>query len=265
MRTTKLLLLAGLALPSVAVAQLPITFNPRSIALGGAYTSLARGWEAALSNPAMLAAVGNPSITIGLPSVNVETGSNTYTFSDFRTYANKTLNAADKAYLLHQVTKNADSALTLRTIFGAAPFGISLGRFALATYTTGNMDMSMGADAVELALYGNAHRSGPGQFFTAHGSGGSGWAASVLAGSFAWPVMNSPMGRLTVGATYKKVLGHAMAVGGELSSHFQVNPQFTANVAGQAIYTDEGGNNCGSRSFSLSASGDPCSLNAGAG
>src|SRR5512132_3989876 len=111
MRTTKLLLLAGLALPSALAAQLPSTFNPRSIALGGAYTSLARGWEAPLSNPAMLAAIGNPGFTLGLPTANFETGSNTYTFGDFRKYANRTLTDADKAYLLNRITQD-DSVLT---------------------------------------------------------------------------------------------------------------------------------------------------------
>lgn len=263
MRTTKLLIAGLVVLPTALAAQLPASFNPRSLALGGAYTSIARGWEAALSNPAMLAANGRPGFTLGLPNVSYETGSNTYTFGDFKKYANRTLNDEDKAYLLNRITQD-DSVLTIRNVVGTAPAGLSIGPFALAWYTTGNVDFSMGADAVELILYGNAHRAGPGEFFTARGSGGNGWAASTIAGSFALPVANLPLGRLAVGATYKKVLGHALGRGAELSSRFQVNPSFAVNAAGHGIYTDVG-TNCGSVSFSLSASSDPCSMNAGAG
>ena len=262
MRTTTLLI-AGLALPTALAAQLPATFNPRSIALGGAYTSLARGWEAALGNPAMLAARGRPGFSLGLPNVSFETGSNAYSLGDIQKYANRTLSDEDKAYLLNQITLD-DTALTLRMVPGAAPFGLSIGPVAIAAYTTGYMDMSMGADAVELILYGNAHRAAPGDLFTARGSGGNGWAAPTLAASIAFPVANLPMGRLAIGATYKQVLGHALGRFAETSSSFQVNPTFAISAAGHAIYADMG-TNCGTMTFSLSSSTDPCSLNAGAG
>jgi hypothetical protein len=259
---TRVLVLAALALPSALAAQLPASFNPRSLALGGAYTSIARGWEASLSNPAMLAALGRPGFTLGLPNVGLETGSNSYSLSDFRKYANRTLSDEDKAYLLGRITED-DSALTLRTIAGAAPVGLSIGPVAFAAYTIGYMDVSMGADAVELLLYGNAHRSAPGDAFTARGSGGSGWAATTLAGSIAFQIAQLPMGRLAVGATYKRILGHSLGRASETSSSFVVNPQFQVSAAGHAVYTDR--SDCGESSFSLSSSSDPCSLNAGAG
>jgi hypothetical protein len=253
-----------MVLPTALAAQLPATFNPRSLALGGAYTSLARGWEAALSNPAMLAAAGRPRFSIGLPNVGVETGSNTYSFSDFRRFANSTLDSADKQYLIDEIRRDGDSALTLRTIVGAAPVGLSFGPIAVAAYTTGYVDLSMGADAIELILFGNAHRSSPGEFFTARGSGGSGWSATTLAASIALPLANLPLGRLSVGATYKHLLGHTLGRAAEISSRFQVNPTFNVNAAAHAIYTDQG-TSCDTRSFSLSASDDPCALNAGSG
>lgn len=260
---TKFLLLAGLALPTALAAQLPATFNPRSVALGGAYTSLARGWEAALGNPAMLGARGRPGFTLGLPTGAVELGSNTYSFGDFRKYGDADLTDADKAYLLNRITED-DSTLTLRTIVGAAPIGISIGPIALAAYSTGAVDLSMGADAVELALYGNAHRSGAGQSFTAAGSGGNGWSATTIAASIGLPVANLPLGRLAVGATYKLQLGHTLGRAAETSSSFQTNPNFQVNAAGHAIYTDYGAN-CDSHRFSLSSETDPCTLNGGAG
>ncbi len=243
MRRT-VLFLAGLVAPAALLAQLPTT-SPRSLALGGAYTSLARGWEAVSWNPALLAARGRPRFTLGLPQLSFEFGSNSYGFGDFRKYANRTLDAADKAYLLGKI----DTSLTVREILAVSPVGISIGRFAFTAATSGDMDASLGKDAVDLALNGNAHRSGPGEYFTARGSGANGWAATTLAGSFAWPFQTS-LGRLALGATYKRVIGHFIGRAAETSSSFQVNPAFDVSASGHTIYTDY------SRAYRLSGPGD---------
>lgn len=243
MRRT-VLVLAGLVAPAALPAQLPTT-SPRSLALGGAYTSLARGWEAVSWNPALLAARGRPRFTLGLPQLSFEFGSNSYGFGDFRKYANRTLDAADKAYLLGKI----DTSLTVREVLAVSPIGISIGRFAFTAATSGDMDASLGKDAVDLALNGNAHRSGPGEYFTASGSGANGWAATTLAGSFAWPFQTS-LGRLALGATYKRVIGHFIGRAAETSSSFQVNPAFNVSASGHAIYTDY------SRAYRLSGPGD---------
>lgn len=229
------LALAGLLLPAALCAQLPDP-STRALALGGAYTSLARGYEAVAWNPAMLATSGRPGFTLGLPHLTVEFGSNTYSFGDARKYANHFLDDVDKQYLLDQISLD-DSVLTVRDITGISPIGLSIGPFAFSAGTTGDLDFSLGRDAVELALYGNAARSGPGEFFTARGSRARGWAATTLAGSFAH-AFRVPAGRLSVGVTYKKVIGHALARAAETASSFQVNPVFDVSAAGHAIYTN---------------------------
>ncbi len=234
MRRT-MLALAGLLAPAVLSAQLPDP-SPRALALGGAYTSLARGYEAVAWNPAMLSATGRPGFTIGLPHLNLELGSNTYSWKDFRTYANHFLSDADKQYLLGQIGLD-DSVLTVRNITGITPIGLSIGSFAFAAGTAGDVDLSLGRDAVELALYGNAGRTGVGEFFTARGSRGRGWAATTLAGSFSH-AFRIPAGRLSVGVTYKKIYGHGLARANETSSSFGINPSFAVTAAGHAIYTN---------------------------
>lgn len=233
------ILLAGLLVPATLSAQLPDA-STRALGMGGAYLSLARGYEAVHWNPAMLAVEGRPSLTIGLPQFNFEVGSNTYSTSDFQKYANKTLSDADKQYLLGRIGVD-DSVLNIRTLAGLAPVGISIGPFAFSAGTAGDVDFSVGRDAIELALYGNVRRSGAGQFFTAKGSAGRSWAASTFAGSFAH-AFSIPQGQLSIGVTYKKVYGHFLGSAGETSSRFVVNPQFSANATGHAIYTDYPGN-----------------------
>jgi hypothetical protein len=162
------LVLAGLLLPATLAAQLPDP-STRALGMGDAYPSLARGYEAVYWNPAMLAALGSPGFTIGLPHVDVEVGSNVYGFSDFKKYANSYLTDADKQTLFSKL--GSDSALTIRALGGVAPFGLSIGPFALAVGSQVQGDLALGKDAVQLALFGNASRTGAGQFFTAAGSG----------------------------------------------------------------------------------------------
>ena len=177
------LVLAGLLVPALMQAQLPDP-STRALGMGGAYSSLARGYEAVAWNPAMLAAVGRPGFTLDLPHVNVEFGSNAFGLSDVRKYANTFLTDADKATLLGKI----DSTLTLRSMFGATPFGLSVGPFAILVGTAGQMNFGVGKDAVRLALYGNAPRVGSPSLFTAQGSNGRAWAATTIAGSFALPM-----------------------------------------------------------------------------
>lgn len=252
------LVLAGLLVPALLQAQLPDP-STRALGMGGAYTSLARGYEAVTWNPAMLAVVGRPGFTIGLPHLNLELGSNAYGASDFRKYANSFLTTADKQTLVDKIS-SPDSALTLRTLVGVAPFGLSIGPFALMVGSAGEGELSVGKDAVRLALYGNASKTAPNQFFTALGSQGRGWGATTAAASFALP-FPLLIGRLSVGITGKYTVGHFLASAGDIGTRIAVNPVFSATEAAQAIYTDYA-KHCGS--ISPFASGS-CGGNAGHG
>lgn len=249
------LVLAGLLVPAALAAQLPDP-STRALGMGDAYTALARGYEAVFWNPSLLAAFGRPGFTIGLPHVDVEVGSNTYGFADFKKYANSFLTDADKQALLDKIT---GSTLTIRTLVGAAPFGLSIGPFALLVGASGEVDGSVGKDAVRLALFGNAPRPGTSTTFTAAGSTGRAWAATTAAGSFALP-FQIPLGRLSVGATYKYVIGNFIGTASDLGTQVAFNPLFTATEASQAIYTNYQ-TDC---SFQVTGTG-PCGGKAGNG
>jgi hypothetical protein len=223
------LALALLLAPTVLAAQLPNS-SLRGLALGGSYTVLARGYEATAWNPAALGARGNPGFTIGLPAAQLFFGSNSYGLSDFTKYAGTTLTPADKSYLLGKI----DTSLDLRTSIGISPVGLSISHLAVSIGTATDMTLGLGKDAVDLALNGNASRANP---FTAAGSHGNGWGATTLAASIGLPIA-LPLGHLSVGATYKKIWGHALGQAAELSSSFSVNPSFNANATGHAVYTN---------------------------
>ncbi len=224
--------------PSALAAQLPNN-STRAIGLGGSYTVFARGFEATAWNPAALGVRGRPGFTLGLPQASLEFGSTDLGFSDFRKYADKFLTAQDKADILAKI----DTALGVRTIAGFSPVGLSIGRFAISVGAAGFEDARLGKDAVDLALNGNAGRSGSGQFFTAAGSRASGWAATTAAASYGMPLVTSSLGRITIGATAKLIWGNGLARGAETSSRFQINPAFQVHAAGHALYTDYSGAN----------------------
>lgn len=229
-----MLALAGLiAAPASLGAQLADA-STRALGLANAYSTQARGYEAPFWNPAMLAAPRRPGFTIGLPHVLIETGSNTYNFSDFRRYRERYLTDEDKRYLLDQISLD-DSVLSVRTVAGISPIGISIGPFAFTAGTATDMDFGVGRDAVELALFGNAHRSGPGESFNFRGTSGGGWAATTLAASFAQG-FRTGLGHLALGVTYKRVYGHFLGRASERFSQFSVNP-FVAQAQVHAIYT----------------------------
>jgi hypothetical protein len=229
------LVLAGLLAPALLSAQLPDP-SPRALGMGDAYTSLARGYEAVAWNPAMLATWGRPGFTIGLPHVDVEFGSNSFGLSDVHRYSNSYLSAADKQSLLDKIT---GSDLTIRSLVGAEPFGLSVGPFALMVGASGEVNAGLGKDAVRLALFGDAPQNGTLSSFTAAGSNGFAWAATTAAGSFALP-FRVPLGRLSVGVTYKYVIGNFLGSATDLGSQASFSPLFSETETGQAVYTNYG-------------------------
>ncbi len=249
--------LASLLMPAMLKAQLP---NPstRALGMGEAYTSMARGYESVFWNPAMLATEGNPDFSISLPHADLEFDSNIYSFSDFRRYANHYLSSADKQTLMNKLAP--DSSLTVSTKFNASLFGFSAGNFAFEIGTSGQGDLSVNSDAMQLLLYGNAGQTGPGQFFTANGSKGHAWAATTAAASFALPFYLQK-NVLSVGITGKYTIGHFIGSAEDLGSRINANPSFSATEEAQTVYTSYGGN-CTSINF---LKGGNCGGKAGAG
>lgn len=229
------LVVAGLLIPQVALTQLPDP-STRALGMGDAYTSLARGYEAVFWNPSMLAALGRPGLSIGLPHGDLDLGSNSYGSSDFRTYARKYLTNADKQTLLDKIT-SSDSTLTIRTAFGVAPFGLSIGPVGLAVGVAGEADLALGKDLVDLALFGNVRRLAPGQVYTDRASIGHSWGATTAAASLALP-FSLPVGHLSVGVTGKYVIANMLAAGSDIGLSLGANPVFQGQAQTQALYSD---------------------------
>jgi len=228
----RLMLAAVLAAPSLLAAQVPGS-SARAVGMGGAYSALAQGYEAVGWNPAMLASSHQSGLSIGLPQGRFELGNNAFSISDFRTYADKDLSDADKQYLLGRVV-NDDSTWAVRGNVGVQGLGVSVGHFAVTLSASAGLTASANRDAVDFALNGNGAFSTPGNFFNLAGSGGNGWGATTLAGSYAM-TLPTGIGRLAIGGTIKRVWGNFQGVARDNGS--QVSPDTIAAV-GQSLYTD---------------------------
>ena len=217
-----------LLVPAALAAQLPDP-SIRSLGMAGANSAVATGWEAVALNPALLAASGRPGWSLGLPRIQTEIASNAWGMSELRTYGGKTLSDADKQALLDQI----DSTLDTRAQFGVTPIGLQIGPFALSIASAGDLQANVGKDFAELLLFGNAHRTTP---FTLTGSRADGWAATTAGLSYAMG-FRTGAGRLSAGATFKKVWGNGLGSGREITSTITSTPNFNARLVGHTVYT----------------------------
>ncbi|MBI4501829.1 MAG: conjugal transfer protein TraF [Gemmatimonadetes bacterium] len=226
-----------LAISPAALAQLP-SFSTRSVALGGGYTASARGFEAIAWNPALLAMPDRPKFSLNIVQGGVRAGSNTFGMGDFNKYKDKVLTTQDKNDLLKQV-RQGDSSRTLSLDVQPSVGGLALsvGSFAASLSAAGNVGADVSSDAVELALFGNVTRKGPGQRYSAAGSGVRGWGAGTFALAYGmkFPV---PVGALAVGATLKINRGIVALRAENLNTTLQTSPNFQATAGFHALLSE---------------------------
>jgi len=234
MRIRPLLTIGLLAAPTALPAQLP-SATARSTAMLQSYTAAARGYEAIVWNPALLAMPGHPRFSLNIAQVAADIHSNTLGPSDVLHYLNDTLDVAAKDKILTQIRAGSDSTLALGATADAQALGLTIGPFGIMATGAGDGYAALSDDAVELALYGNVTRRAPGQRYSATGTRGSGWAGASVAIGFGLPLRVVPVGHLAVGATFRLTQMITAGIAGDAGSFLQNAPNFSARAAGQAL------------------------------
>ena len=229
------LLLLGLA--ETASAQLP-SFSTRSLALGSGYTASASGFEAIAWNPALLAMPGHPGFSLNLIQAQIGAGSNAFSLGDFQKYKDKVLTTQDKNDILNQIRQGDPTrTLSINVQPSIAGLALSVGSFAASISAAGAIGADVSSDAVELALFGNVTRNGPGQSYSAAGSGVRGWAAGTFALAYGTRIP-VPIGALAVGTTLKISRGIAAIRAEDLGTMLQTNPTFNATAGFHALASE---------------------------
>jgi hypothetical protein len=172
------------------------------MAMGGAYTALSSGLEAASYNPANLGLSNNRSFTLDFIGVGLGLKNNSFSLDDYNMYTGQFLDDEDKDAILNKIPT---SGLKLNLMTEVSSMSFSAGRVALTFKTYGASRMSLDRDPFELMLYGNAVKSE----VTLDDTDGEAYAVGDGALSYGQPLMKWADGELAVGATFHYLYGIA--------------------------------------------------------
>lgn len=137
-----------------AATPLQAQFGPslRGAGMAGAYAGVARDYEAASWNPALLGLKTRPGWSFGLPAVEVSATMLGPDVFDWRDVMDKgdDMTDADRHNLLADIPA---SGLELRANLRATGIGLSIGPLALGFTSTGMVSGNLGKELVDLMLY----------------------------------------------------------------------------------------------------------------
>jgi hypothetical protein len=211
----------AVSFPGAASGQLP-SASTATLATANNYTALARGFTAIASNPAGLGMPGNPGFSLALLPVQARVGLNAVSLAEIDAFAGQALPTATKEAWLNSVI--AEGGLAARAGAAATAFALSVGPVGLQISTVGQASASLGPDAFELALFGNAGRTGTTRDMTMTGTGSDGWGATTAALALGIPLPETKGGSLAAGATLKYTMGHAVVATRDDGSMITANP-----------------------------------------
>jgi hypothetical protein len=174
--------------------------NARSLGLGGAYTSLARGNEAPLWNPANLSFKDNRGFSLNLISLGAFVENNAFSLKNYNEYNGRFWDDQDKDNILGLVPS---SGLNLNAQAEASALGLSIGSFSLVSYALGVSDLSFPKDPFELLLIGNQMND----TVSLKGTSGEAYAYAGLSFSFGKSILRKGEKEIGLGVNLKYLQG----------------------------------------------------------
>ncbi len=218
------LAIGATSFPRAASGQLP-SASTAELATANNYTVLARGFTAIALNPAGLAMPGNPGFSLSFPLLPVQGGAglNALELSEINEFEGLALPDSVRDAWLASVI--AEEGLTARAGAAITELALSVGPVGFQISTVAQATATMGPDAFELAMFGNAGSTGTPRDMTLEGTEVNGWAVTTAAVAFGLPLPDVKGGTFAAGATLKYTLGHVVVTGGDDgTSLIQGNP-----------------------------------------
>jgi Family of unknown function (DUF5723)/F plasmid transfer operon, TraF, protein len=176
------------------------TSSARSLAMGGAYTALAKGAEAALYNPANLGLRDHRQTGIHLAGLGADVNNNAFSLNDYNSYTGQFLTDADKTDILGKIP---DEGLKLRANVDAWGPTLSLGSMVFSGTVNAAADANLSKDIIDLVLNGNQF----GQTISLTGSYSEALAYATAGLSYGTTIHSIGSRQLAVGATLKYLRG----------------------------------------------------------
>lgn len=208
---------ALMALAAPLTAQLP---QASATALGMGYnmTASARGFAAVANNPAGLAFWNSPGFSLAIPAVSAGAGVGPIRLQDLVEWEGELVPDAVKEEWLQSVAAAGGQSGIVEA--GATPLALNIGPVGFQLSTTLAGDATLGPDAVELLLYGNAGRTGEPRDYDLDGSSVDAFALTTAALSLGIRATD----RFYVGVTGKYIMGHGLIVGRDAGTTITADP-----------------------------------------
>ncbi len=127
-------------------------FSGRSVAMGGAYTQIARGVESVFWNPANLGFSKGSEKSLMLFSVGLNAYNNSLNLKQYNQYNGKFLTSEDKQTILDLIPSKG---FNLSIDADVLAFGISWGNFAFTVSGSGTSDLLLPKDPIHVLFFGN--------------------------------------------------------------------------------------------------------------
>jgi hypothetical protein len=210
MHTARLAALgATMTLATIAGAQLP-SASPAALGMGDNYTALARGFGAVAWNPANLGLSENPRFSLALLGIRGTSDLGPINSGDLARYQGVNLPDDVRDAWMQRIEDEGGEQGQLGA--GVTYLGMSIGRFAVQVSSAVSGEANLAPDAMELILYGNAGRTGTPREMRLDGAHVTGAVTTTAAVAWAHPI-DLRVGRLSLGATAKYVMGNALVHG----------------------------------------------------
>ncbi|MEK7774618.1 MAG: DUF5723 family protein [Candidatus Zixiibacteriota bacterium] len=188
------------AIALLAMNSANATSSARSLAMGGAYTALAKGAEAAIYNPANLGLRDHRQAGLHIAGVGADINNNAFSLNDYNSYTGQFLTNADKADILGKIP---DEGLKLRANVDAWGPTLSLGSMVFSGTVNAAADANLSKDIIDLVLNGNQF----GQTISLTGSYSEALAYATAGLSYGKTIHTIGSRQLAVGATFKYLRG----------------------------------------------------------
>lgn len=199
---------------AVALALLPAGLTAQgnasaaAAAMGGAYTAVARNFNAPAWNPANLGQAGNARLSLAIsPQLGLGTGP--VTGADLADYAGVLVPSTVRESWLQRIEANGGQ--DVGGAIDVTPLAFSLGRLAVSATTTLRADGVVPPAFAELLLFGNAGRTGAPRDYALGGLNLDANLTSTIAVAYGRRLALIPLPDFSVGVTGKYVVGHALA------------------------------------------------------
>ncbi len=192
-----------LLLAAVSDLNAQVHSSARSAAMGGAYTGMAKGVDAAKYNPANLGLKDYQQLALEFVSVGINVSNNSFTLDDYNKYTGAVLSTADKQDILNKIP---GEGLKIDADVQATALSLSMGSFAFSVTGFAAADVNLNKDIVDLLLNGNSFAD----TILVTGSYSDGISYGTAGISYGTALYSAGTRQLSVGLTAKYIRGVAV-------------------------------------------------------